>query len=138
LESEPAFRLILYWKRVFVAEASKSVYPFNRDGEFLTAAQSDHRGSHAPKPRSFGAVALLCLALLVLLVTVQVAHNHLIESDADHCTLCVALHSAAPVAAMAAAVVLVRMGRAAQPALARPLVRHWNPKLFTRPPPSGL
>jgi hypothetical protein len=103
----------------------------------LTALQPDFRGNRSRKPRAFGAAALLCLALLVLLVTVQVAHNHLNESDADHCTLCIALHSAAPIAVMAAVVVMVRAGATVQLAEARPLIRHWNPKLFTRPPPAG-
>jgi hypothetical protein len=102
----------------------------------LTALQTKFRGSDCREPRAFGAVALLCLALLALLITVQVAHNHVTESDAGHCSLCIALHSAAPIAVMAAVVVMVRAGAAAQLAEARPIVRHWNPKLFTRPPPA--
>ncbi len=104
----------------------------------LTTAQPDFRGSHGRRHRSFGAAALLCLVLLALLVTVQVAHNHVVESDADHCSLCIALHSAAPIAMMAALVVLIRLGATAQLAEARTVVRHWNPKLFTRPPPAGF
>jgi len=88
-----------------------------------------------PKPSAFGAGALLCLALLALLVVVQVAHFHAIESDADHCQLCIAMHSAAPVAAVAAVVVLIRIQAAAQVYEARAVIRHWHPKLFTRPPP---
>lgn len=78
----------------------------------------------------------MCLVLLALLVTVQVAHNHVNENDADHCSLCIAMHSAAPIAVVAAVVVLVRLGATEQLAEARPLIRHWNPKLFTRPPPA--
>jgi hypothetical protein len=103
----------------------------------LTALQPDYRGSHGRKPSAFGAAALLCLALLVLLATVQVAHTHLVESDADHCTLCIALHSAAPIAVMAALVVMVRAGAYVQLAEARPVVRHWSPKLLARPTPAG-
>jgi hypothetical protein len=101
----------------------------------LTALQPKYSGDGRRKPRAFGAVVLLCLVLLALLVTVQVAHHHVTESDADHCSLCIALHSAAPIAVMAALVVMVRAGAALQLAEARPVVRHWNPKLFTRPPP---
>jgi hypothetical protein len=79
----------------------------------------------------------VCLALLALLTVVQVAHMHPLESDADHCSLCIAMHSAAPVAVAAAAVILVRIGRQAPLAEARAVVRYWHPKLFTRPPPSG-
>jgi hypothetical protein len=81
---------------------------------------------------------MLCLVLLTLLAVVQVAHMHPLESDADHCSLCIAMHSAAPVAVMAAAVVLVRMGSPAPAAEARAVVRHWHPKLYTRPPPTGV
>ncbi len=102
----------------------------------LTASQPDFCRSHGRKPRAFGAAALLCLALLALLITAQVAHNHVTESDADHCSLCIALHSAAPIAVMAAVVVMVRAGAAVRLAETRPLIRHWNPKLFTRPPPA--
>jgi hypothetical protein len=102
----------------------------------LTALQPDFRESRSQKPRAFGAAALLCLILLALLVTVQVAHNHVTESDADHCSLCIALHSAAPIAVMAALVVMVRVGAKAQLAETRAVVRHWNPKLFARPPPA--
>lgn len=103
----------------------------------MTALQPDFRGSHGRKPRAFGAAALLCLMLLALLVTVQVAHNHVTESDADHCSLCIALHSAAPIAVLAVIVVMVRAGATMQLAEAPAVVRHWNPKLFTRPPPAG-
>jgi hypothetical protein len=81
---------------------------------------------------------LLCLALLALLAVVQVAHMHPLDTDADHCSLCIAMHSAAPVAVMAAAVVLVRIGTRAPVVEAHAVVRHWHPKLFTRPPPVGL
>jgi hypothetical protein len=80
----------------------------------------------------------LCLALLAMLAVVQVAHMHPLDQDADHCSLCIAMHSAAPVAVMAAAVVLVRMGTPAPVVEARAVVRHWNPKLYTRPPPASV
>jgi hypothetical protein len=38
---------------------------------------------------------------------------------------------------MAAVVVLVRIGTPAQLVEARTVVRHWHPKLYTRPPPIG-
>lgn len=101
----------------------------------LIALQAEYRGDGCRTPRAFGIAALLCLALLLLLVTAQVAHNHVTESDADHCSLCIALHSAAPIAVMAAVVVMVRAGATVQLAEACAVVRHWNPKLFTRPPP---
>jgi hypothetical protein len=103
----------------------------------LTASQPEVRGSRHRKPRAFSAAALLCLALLTLLAVVQVAHMHPLDTDADHCSLCVAMHSAAPVAAMAAAVVLIWVGSPVPLVETRAVVRYWHPKLFTRPPPSG-
>lgn len=103
--------------------------------DYLTGLQAEFRGIGRRKPHAFGASAFLCLALLALLAVAQVAHMHPLESDADHCSLCIAMHSAAPVAVMAAAVVLVRIGSPAPVAEARAVVRHWHPKLYTRPPP---
>ena len=103
----------------------------------MTGFQPHFRGDSRRKPRAFGAAALVCLALLTLLIVVQVAHMHPLDSDADRCPLCIVMHSAAPVAVAAAIVVMVRMGTPAPFVEARTVVRHWNPKLFTRPPPAG-
>jgi hypothetical protein len=81
--------------------------------------------------------ALVCLVLLALLTLVQVAHMHALDSDADHCPLCIAMHSAAPVAVMAAGVVLVQIEAAAPVFEPQTVVRNWHPKFITRPPPAG-
>jgi hypothetical protein len=81
------------------------------------------------------AATVLCLILLALLAVVQVAHTHALESDADHCPLCIVLHSLAPVAVTAALIILVQMGAATPACEERPAIRHWHPTLFTRPPP---
>lgn len=102
----------------------------------LTSFQTDLGESRRCGPRSFRAAVLLCLALMALLVMVQVAHMHPSETDADHCPLCIAMQSAAPVAMIAIVVVLVKLGSAAPLVEARSVVRHWHPKHVTRPPPS--
>jgi hypothetical protein len=79
---------------------------------------------------------VVCLVLLALLTVVQVAHVHPVDSDADHCPLCIVMHTAAPVAVTAAAVVLVEIETRAPVFEAQTITRHWHPKLFTRPPPS--
>jgi len=57
------------------------------------------------------AVAVVCLLLLALISVVQVTHLHQSASEADHCSLCLVLHSTAPiVVAAAAAMVLVQLG----------------------------
>jgi AhpD family alkylhydroperoxidase len=80
---------------------------------------------------------VVCLILLALLTVVQVAHMHPLDSDANHCPLCIAMHTAAPVAAMAAVVVLVQAGTPTPVVEAHAVVRHWHPKFITRPPPFG-
>lgn len=81
---------------------------------------------------------LVCLILLALLTVAQVAHLHASESDADHCPICIMMHSAAPVAVAAMAVVLVQVGIQAHPVEERRAVRYWHRTLYIRPPPSGL
>jgi hypothetical protein len=84
------------------------------------------------------AAAIVCLLLLTLLAVAQVAHVHPVDTDADHCPLCIAMHSAAPVAVTAAVVVLVEIERAAPVYEPLSIARYWHPQLFTRPPPEGL
>ena len=81
--------------------------------------------------------ALVCLVLLALLVVAQVAHTHTLQTDADHCPLCIVMHSAAPVAVTAAVVVLVRIAGPAPVFEPITILRHRHPKLYTRPPPIG-
>jgi hypothetical protein len=83
------------------------------------------------------AVTVVCLILLALLAVVQVAHMHPLDSDADHCPLCIAMHTAAPVAVTAAVVVMVQIEMRAPIFETRAVLRNWHPKLYTRPPPTG-
>ena len=103
----------------------------------MTGLQPHFRRETRVKSGTLPVVAVLCLVLLALLAVVQVAHIHADQTDADHCPLCISMHSAAPVAASAAAVVLVQIGTPAPVVQVRAVTRNWNPKLFTRPPPAG-
>jgi hypothetical protein len=103
----------------------------------FTRFQTRTRDNRPARPRSFAVVALLCLALLALLTVAQVTHIHENPSAADHCPLCIALHTAVPVTA-APVVVLLAEDPVAAPVLeVRPVTRNWHPQLFTRPPPAG-
>ena len=83
------------------------------------------------------AVSLVCVLLLSLLAFVQVAHVHPAASDADHCSICVAMHSAAPVAVVAPPVVFTT-GIAPVPVPVVPtVVRRWHYTMFNRPPPDA-
>jgi hypothetical protein len=95
-------------------------------------------GRRRAKPGALSFVTVLCLVLLTLLAVVQVAHVHPVDTDADHCPLCIAMHSAAPVAVSAAVVVLVPVERTAPVYETLTISRYWHPQLFTRPPPDGL
>ena len=80
---------------------------------------------------------MVCLLLLALLAVAQVAHVHAVDTDADHCPLCIVMHAAAPVAVAAAVVVLVEVERATPVFEAHTVSRPWHPSLFTRPPPQA-
>lgn len=92
------------------------------------------RNRHA-RPNAFAVFALVCVALLALLTFIQVAHVHSVDTDADHCPLCVVLHTAAPVAAAALAVALLHIEAVKSVVAVRPLGTIWRPQLFIRPPP---
>ena len=76
------------------------------------------------------------LILLALLAVAQVAHVHSIETDADHCPLCIVMHSAVPIAVAAVAITLIRVGTPMPNIAVRAAVLpYWLPSLFVRPPP---
>ena len=93
-----------------------------------------HRNRTATR-RTFAAATVVCLVLLALLAVVQIAHIHPLESDADHCPLCIVMHAVAPVAVAAAVMILVQVGSPAPILETRAVIRTWHPALFTRPPP---
>jgi hypothetical protein len=102
----------------------------------LRRLQQARSSKQFARPRNATAVAVVCLILLALLAVVQVAHVHPLSSDADNCPLCIVLHSAAPVAAAVAVVILVQLGAAAPVVETHSVARPWQPTLFTRPPPT--
>src|ERR1700739_551763 len=79
---------------------------------------------------------VVCLVLVALLAVMQVPHLHKNSADADHCALCVVMHTAAPAAAPVAVVVLVQVGISFPVAKSRPVLRYWHSQFSTRPPPS--
>lgn len=83
----------------------------------------------------FPAVAVLCLILLATLAVAQVAHLHPSQSDADHCQLCIAMHTVAPVATAAAIVIIVQLGASTPQAEPVVVARQRQIRLFIRPPP---
>lgn len=102
----------------------------------MSRVQSSSGSRQLALPRNAAVVTVLCLILLALMAVVQVAHVHPLNSDADNCPLCIVLHTAAPVAATVAVIVLVPVGTHAPVLEARAVTRPWHPTLFTRPPPT--
>lgn len=103
------------------------------NGWGITIRRGDGAG-----PRVLSLATVVCLILLTLLTVVQVAHLHPFDQDADHCPLCIVMHSAAPVAVAATAIILVQLGTQTTVLVPVVLSRHRHPKLFIRPPPSNF
>jgi hypothetical protein len=104
----------------------------------LTGTVTHSRGNRRGKPSTSVAVIALCLVLLMLLAVAHVTHAHSSDHDADHCPLCIAMHSVLPFIVMMVAVHLVRVRIAATALLeVRSITRYWHFTLFNRPPPAG-
>ena len=101
----------------------------------LRTASKGERASALTQTRG---ILVLCLLMLALLLLVQVAHTHPFTADADHCPICMVMHSAALVAVAAAILMSVSMVEAIPVALAQPRARVWHYELFNRPPPSNV
>jgi succinate dehydrogenase hydrophobic anchor subunit len=100
----------------------------------LTATQA-HSPTRSGIRHSFlPVVSGLCLVLLALLAVAQAVHFHSNQTDADHCQLCIVMHSAAP-AAVAAVVVIVQLRASAPQADPIVVARQRYSRLFIRPPP---
>jgi uncharacterized membrane protein YqhA len=84
---------------------------------------------------SMAAISGLCLVLLAMLAFAQVTHLHANETDADHCQLCIVMHTAVPAAVAAAIIVMVQLGAVAPVAEPVFILRKRQTRLFIRPPP---
>jgi hypothetical protein len=105
---------------------------------WLTAIRAHQRNDFRPEPRALRVAVAVCLVLLMLLAAIHVAFAHSFETDADHCPLCIVMHSVVPFLVMVVAILLTRIGTAAPVLLeVRPIARYWHPTLFNRPPPAG-
>jgi hypothetical protein len=81
---------------------------------------------------------VVCLILLAFLAVIQVTHVHASDSDADHCTFCVVMHSVVPLVVMLVTIVLVRIETRGPALIELPAItRYWHPTLFIRPPPAA-
>jgi len=102
----------------------------------LTGFEFKFRRARRATPGFVPVVAVLCLLLLALVAFAQVAHTHSNQNDADHCSICVVLHTVVPAALAVAAIVLIPLGRPDQ--VLRPAAiahRRRTSSFFIRPPP---
>jgi hypothetical protein len=104
---------------------------------FRKAIETRFQARPGGRRPSWAAIAVVCLVLAAFLAVMQVPHLHATQNDADHCPLCVVMHSTAPAAPVVAAAVLVPMGAPAPQAEPIPAPRKQKSRIFIRPPPSG-
>lgn len=81
--------------------------------------------------------AIACVLLLVLAATVQIAHSHPLTRTADHCSICLALHSALPAEVTHAVCPHGFTGQGTLPYVPLAPARCWNHSLAIRPPPTA-
>lgn len=101
----------------------------------MAGLKTNRHGKCGAWPGFMPAVAVLCLVLLAMLGVAQVAHVHPDQTDADHCQLCIVMHTVVPVAAAAAVIVIVQLGASAPQADPIVIARQRQIRLFIRPPP---
>ena len=98
--------------------------------------QAHSRMNLGPRSNALRTGIGVCLIILMLLALVHMAVGHSVNADADHCSLCVVMHSVVPFLVMMVAVLLVRIESAAPVLLEiQVITRFWHSSLFTRPPP---
>ena len=103
----------------------------------MTGVKTLFRGKRGVWPGILPAVAMVCLVLLAMLAVAQVTHLHPNQSDADHCQLCIVMHTVVPVAAAAAAIVIVQLGASTPQADPIVIAHKRQIRLFIRPPPAS-
>ena len=103
----------------------------------MRGAKTEPHPSRRSKASALKVMALVCLILLTLITVIQVTHFHASDSDANHCTLCVAMHSVVPFLLLVVTASLVRIGTNVEIKLeVRDSICFWYHSLFIRPPPS--
>lgn len=102
---------------------------------FRSHLNSDLRSRGGSRGHLMVAIAGLCLVLLAMLAVAQATHLHANETDADHCQLCIVMHTAVPAVAAVAIIVMVQLGALAPVAEPVFVLRKRQIRLFIRPPP---
>jgi hypothetical protein len=101
----------------------------------LTALRAHLNSNFRSRRSLMVGIAGLCLVLLAMLTVAQVAHLHANETDADQCQLCIVMHTAIPVVAAAAVIVMVQLEALAPVVEPVFVLRKRQIRRFIRPPP---
>ena len=102
----------------------------------MTGLQTNFRRERGARLGILQGVAMVCLVLLAMLAVAQVTHLHSNDADADHCQLCIVMHTVVPVAATAAVIIIVQLGASTPQAEPIVVARQRQIRLFIRPPPA--
>lgn len=103
----------------------------------MTVLQAHFRGRRGARKGFVRVAAVVCLMLLALLFVAQVVHLHPTQSDADHCQLCIVMHTLVPVAQSATAVIVVQLGASAPQLEPEFTACQFLSRVFIRPPPAS-
>jgi hypothetical protein len=103
----------------------------------LTSRYAHRKDNSGTRSGSWPVLAVVCVILVALLAVVQVPHLHATQTDADHCPICIVLHSTAPASVAAAPVLLVQVGTATPAVEPSEVIQKRQSRLFIRPPPFG-
>ncbi len=82
--------------------------------------------------------SIVCLLLLTWMAFIQVTHVHPVASDTGHCPICVAMHSALPVALHVTPEPMAQLQRLDSADVDAGRVFQWSLEMASRPPPVGL
>jgi hypothetical protein len=81
------------------------------------------------------AVAILCVCLMMLAATAQVAHSHSAAQGPDHCQICMAIHAPLPAASAATQLILEFAGDPISIRTPAVPMQGWTALLSDRAPP---
>ncbi|SPE20197.1 exported hypothetical protein [Candidatus Sulfotelmatomonas gaucii] len=103
----------------------------------MTSHQPHSRSRQGYRQNLTPVLVGLCLILLALLSVAQVGHLHSNPTDADHCQLCIVMHTLVPVAQLATAIIMVQLGASAPKVEPTLTACQFLSPIFIRPPPAS-
>jgi len=103
----------------------------------LREAQTEHQAVQDARESAAITLNQYQAGTVAFLAVAQVAHLHSSDTDCGHCQLCAVLHTVAPAAPPAAAVILVPLGVSASQAEPPVVAGQRQSRITIRPPPAA-